>query len=546
MAKEWFSSDGSNGTFLDHMLEKLDLDKDGHISASEWLIGTENSAEEMRREVETFFQHYYNALADPEKNLNVSTSWMAWLRTKVSTVMTADWTMGAYLWHTCSGLILVLIVTSIVPGRLHGWTGRALRFPVLGMVYMLVAAELGMYVIVRLTIRIAEILFANPKHRALRRSMARATSYREWYEIAKWLDESQGRDKWQETVNDDTAYRYSWPFVLELLSDLKSSREKNDIIMALAVLQQCTRKNIGGIMSEDMFSFTNCGEPKKLASEFIDEVVTTMKWVTNEVMERTKKCEAAALKRDSGKKIDVLEDAVIVQGGSSKTQLESQRDFDKELKSKIEEEQNKLFGHIISWAAHNLLGMGDDKSDESKHDRSNFEDTTTTPPISEQSDEGKDGEKSVENEPFDENTEAYEEYTRALVHREKIKTFLKRARAAYGRTALCLSGGAMMGCYHFGSVQALLQTGLLPHIISGTSAGSVIGAMICTRTDEELENDLKPEVLTPKMSIFASSWMDRWTRWWKYGTMFDQEDWMSRVKWFTSGKFQYSMKKVAF
>mmetsp|Transcript_24265 Transcript_24265/g.50332 ORF Transcript_24265/g.50332 Transcript_24265/m.50332 type:complete len:920 (+) Transcript_24265:174-2933(+) len=546
VAKEWFSSDGSNGTFLDHMLEKLDLDKDGHISASEWLIGTENSAEEMRREVETFFQHYYNALSDPDTNQNLSSSWMAWLRTKVSTIMTADWSMGAYLWHTCSGLILVLIVTSIVPGRLHGWTGRALRFPVLGMVYMLVAAELGMYIIVRLTIRIAEILFANPKHRALRRSMARATSYREWYEIAKWLDESQGRDKWQDTVNDDTAYRYSWPFVLELLSDLKSSREKNDIIMALAVLQQCTRKNIGGIMSEDMFSFTNCGEPKKLVSEFIEEVVTTMKWVTNEVVERTKTCEAAALTRDSEKKIDVLEDAVIIQSGSSKTQLESQRDFDNELKSKIEEEQNKLFGHIVSWAAHNLLGMGDDKNDESKHERSNVEDATTTPQTSEPSDEDKKSEESDENEPFDENTEAYEEYTRALVHREKIKTFLKRARAAYGRTALCLSGGAMMGCYHFGSVQALLQTGLLPHIISGTSAGSVIGAMICTRTDEELENDLKPEVLAPKMSIFASSWMDRWTRWCKHGTMFDQEDWMRRVKWFTSGDmtFEEAYKKT--
>ena len=97
-----------------------------------------------------------------------------------------------------------------------------------------------------------------------------------------------------------------------------------------------------------------------------------------------------------------------------------------------------------------------------------------------------------------------EEYVRNIVLREKVKTFLKRARAAYGRTALCLSGGAMMGCYHFGAVKALLETDLLPNIISGTSAGSVIGAMICTRTEEELLRDLKPEVLQPKMSLFAS------------------------------------------
>ena len=64
----------------------------------------------------------------------------------------------------------------------------------------------------------------------------------------------------------------------------------------------------------------------------------------------------------------------------------------------------------------------------------------------------------------------------------------------------------MMGNYHFGAVKALPETDLLPHIISGTSAGSVIGAMLCTRTEEELMRDLKPEVLAPRMSIFASSW----------------------------------------
>ena len=57
----------------------------------------------------------------------------------------------------------------------------------------------------------------------------------------------------------------------------------------------------------------------------------------------------------------------------------------------------------------------------------------------------------------------------------------------------------MMGNYHFGAVRALLETGLLPHIISGTSAGSCIGAMLCTRTDEELMRELTPEILCSKM-----------------------------------------------
>ena len=40
--------------------------------------------------------------------------------------------------------------------------------------------------------------------------MEESKSYEEWYNLAKDLDISQGRDNWQNNVNDDTAYRYSW------------------------------------------------------------------------------------------------------------------------------------------------------------------------------------------------------------------------------------------------------------------------------------------------------------------------------------------------
>lgn len=104
----------------------------------------------------------------------------------------------------------------------------------------------------------------------------------------------------------------------------------------------------------------------------------------------------------------------------------------------------------------------------------------------------------------------------------------------------------MMGNYHFGAVKALLENDLLPNIISGTSAGSVIGAMICTRTDEELLRDMKPEVLQPKMSLFESSWGQRLARVYRHGTMFDQDDWCKRVRWFTCDDmtFEEAYKKT--
>ena len=41
-----------------------------------------------------------------------------------------------------------------------------------------------------------------------------------------------------------------------------------------------------------------------------------------------------------------------------------------------------------------------------------------------------------------------------------------------------LSGGAYLGFYHFGVARALWREGLLPRVISGASAGSLIAAML--------------------------------------------------------------------
>lgn len=64
--------------------------------------------------------------------------------------------------------------------------------------------------------------------------------------------------------------------------------------------------------------------------------------------------------------------------------------------------------------------------------------------------------------------------------------FFNETRHAYGRSALLLSGGAAMGFYHVGVVKALLSQGLLPRVISGASAGSIVTAMVGVRTNEEL------------------------------------------------------------
>jgi predicted acylesterase/phospholipase RssA len=74
------------------------------------------------------------------------------------------------------------------------------------------------------------------------------------------------------------------------------------------------------------------------------------------------------------------------------------------------------------------------------------------------------------------------------------RRFYRAINKNYGASALCLSGGAGFGYYHFGVIKAFLDADLLPRVITGTSAGGLVAALTCTRTDEELKEMLVPEL----------------------------------------------------
>lgn len=71
-----------------------------------------------------------------------------------------------------------------------------------------------------------------------------------------------------------------------------------------------------------------------------------------------------------------------------------------------------------------------------------------------------------------------------------IQDDMIQARQAFGRSALLLSGGGTLGMNHIGVVKVLWEKNLLPRIISGSSAGSIVCSVICSRTDAEV-----PEIL---------------------------------------------------
>jgi TAG lipase / steryl ester hydrolase / phospholipase A2 / LPA acyltransferase len=82
---------------------------------------------------------------------------------------------------------------------------------------------------------------------------------------------------------------------------------------------------------------------------------------------------------------------------------------------------------------------------------------------------------------------------------EEKLDFFRRAHHCFGRSALLMSGSGMLLYFHVGVVKALWGEGMLPNIMSGASGGSVVGSLVCTHTDDELETIFDPEFLVQEI-----------------------------------------------
>ncbi|TKA82962.1 hypothetical protein B0A55_01543 [Friedmanniomyces simplex] len=100
---------------------------------------------------------------------------------------------------------------------------------------------------------------------------------------------------------------------------------------------------------------------------------------------------------------------------------------------------------------------------------------------------------------------------------------MKLARQSFGRSALLLSGGGTLGMNHIGVVKALFEAGLLPRIISGASAGSIVCAVLCTKTDPEIP-DVLHEFCHGELDVFESgdeNLFHKITRFFTQGAIYD-------------------------
>jgi predicted acylesterase/phospholipase RssA len=72
-------------------------------------------------------------------------------------------------------------------------------------------------------------------------------------------------------------------------------------------------------------------------------------------------------------------------------------------------------------------------------------------------------------------------------------SFFEETAHAFGQSCLMLSGGAGLGFFHAGVVKAMLEEDLIPQVVSGSSAGSIIAALVGTRNKDELKQMLTAE-----------------------------------------------------
>jgi predicted acylesterase/phospholipase RssA len=74
-----------------------------------------------------------------------------------------------------------------------------------------------------------------------------------------------------------------------------------------------------------------------------------------------------------------------------------------------------------------------------------------------------------------------------------------------------------------------LDADLLPRVVTGTSAGGLVAALLCTRTDEELKELLIPR-LAEKITACEDSFRVWFKRWRETGARFSAVNWVRKVR----------------
>lgn len=102
----------------------------------------------------------------------------------------------------------------------------------------------------------------------------------------------------------------------------------------------------------------------------------------------------------------------------------------------------------------------------------------------------------------------------SVISKEEKTDFFHRASHCFGRSALMLSGAGALGPFHMGVIKALMEQDLLPRVISGSSAGAFVAALVGTHNNDDLKSFFNADIILSNQvekdegnSVF--NWPDR-------------------------------------
>lgn len=87
-------------------------------------------------------------------------------------------------------------------------------------------------------------------------------------------------------------------------------------------------------------------------------------------------------------------------------------------------------------------------------------------------------------------------------------------------------------------IRGFLDADLLPRVVTGTSAGGLIAALVCTHTNAELKQLIRPE-LADKITACEDPFATWVRRWWRTGARFSAVSWARKAMFFTHGSMTF-------
>lgn len=410
----------------------------------------------------------------------------------------------------------------------EGWSYRLLWLPALLFIMGIILLELVCYAAVRQAVNVLEYIWSwRGAKRKYRAALRKVTSYSEWKSRALELDKHMGKDSWKK---EDAYKYYDYNLVRNIVEQMAYLRR----VLTAKTTKLAIPKTISRFSSDETAigeaepNGTGCGTGirAKLLGDTSTPAPTPSVTPTAE-MDKFNFSQSTA--GDDTPNISLSPSSASSFSDQTKTEIKITHDEDSPENARNEDmaKDEKVAREALSRLKEVLL-QGGVKSNLGGVENDWLYKQTYF------------GTKALVENFYEEVAVCLEVVAKmpsSLLPTEEKREFFRRADRAHGRTSLCLSGGAAFGYYHLGVAKALLDNSVLPQVITGTSAGSLIAALICVRTDDELRAVLRPE-LSSKLTACGnptSHILTTLKRILKLGVLFDADEWAEKTQWITKG-----------